>query len=430
MATTSPPVNVPVIDDSVMMKKITRRLIPFLFLLYVIAYIDRVNVGFAKLQMTELPWFTEAVFAFGSGIFFIGYFLFEVPSNLILQRVGARRWIARIMFTWGILAMGMMFLNSANTFYTMRFLLGIAEAGFFPGVILYLTYWYTPQERARVVALFMTANCVSYTVGGPLSSALIQLNGISKLAGWQWLFLLEGLPAVLLGFVVLAYLPDGPKQARWLSDVERERITERLAASSTTSHTEHLPLWKALSNPLIALFALVYFTMAFSMYGIGFWLPTVLKNFGNLSTVATGMLTAIPYGIAGFVMVAAATHSDRTNERRFHLLGAAAVGAFGLSLCAISTNATMSLIALTIAASGLWSTLGPFWAQPTSVLSKTAAAGGIALINSVGNLGGFVGPYLFGFIKNLTHSERSGLYMLAGTILLGGFLGLLIPRRR
>jgi Sugar phosphate permease len=390
-------------------RKAAVRLLPFLFVLYVIAYLDRVNVGFAKLAMNDLPWFSEAVFGTGAGIFFIGYFLFEVPSNLILQRVGARRWIMRIMLSWGVVAGAMLLANSAPTFYALRFALGLAEAGFFPGVLLYLTYWFTARERARVVALFMTANSVAFIFGAPLSGWLMENPFLPGLTGWQQMFLIEAIPAVLLGFVVLKYLPDGPKDAPWLTDEEKELIQERIRRG--VESTGHSPrghsaeaLGAALRQPAVALLCLTFFFLVSGMYGISMWLPQIIDSMGAKGDpLRTGLLTAIPYLTAGVVMVANGFHSDRTGERRWHIAVPATVGALGLTAGAfLHTSPALSLAALSIAAGGMWATLGPFWSLPPLALAGrggAALAGGIALINAVGNLGGFLGPFAVGKVQ-------------------------------
>ena len=417
--------------------KVTRKLVPFLFLLYIVAYLDRVNVSFAQLQMKEALGFGDAVYGLGSGIFFLGYFLFEVPSNLILERVGARRWIARIMLTWGVIAGCMVFIRSPMSFYVLRFLLGIAEAGFFPGMILYLTYWFTAADRARIVALFMTATVVSNVLGGPLSGKLLDLNGLGGLGGWQWLFLIEAAPAVLLAFVVLSYLPDGPAKARWLDPRERDWIVERLAAEQRdkAGHAHH-SLGEAVRNPLVWHLAALYFTIAFTGYGIGMWLPQILKNSFKLSNGATGGYVALPYAVAAIAMVLNGRHSDRTGERRLHVAVSALVASFGLAMSALflaggGHGAPLALILLTfaMAASGQSGTLGPFWTIPPAFLGGAAAAGGIALINSVGNLGGFLGPYLMGRYKT-GNNYTAGLLILAVFQFAGVILALLLRPAR
>jgi ACS family tartrate transporter-like MFS transporter len=395
-----------------LMRKVTRRLIPFLFFLYIIAYLDRVNVGFAQIKMKPDLGFNDAIFGIGSGIFFIGYFFFEIPSNLILERVGARRWIARIMFTWGLLAMAMIFVHDKWSFYGLRFLLGAAEAGFFPGVILFLTYWFTRAERARIIALFMTATAVANMIGSPISGALLEVSGFG-LKSWQWLFILEGFPAVALGFVVLAYLPDGPHNALWLNEAERERVHARLLTDRQSNPIKHVALRDAVHNPYVWLLSLLYFLLVVPQYGVAMWLPQIVKGFSGLKNWQVGMVTGIPYFFAAMSMVLVAGHSDRTGERPLHVAIPGAIGATGLLASALVPYPWLKLLVLIVAAAGMWGTLGPFWTLPTSILGGTAAAGGIALINSIGNLGGFVGPFAVGWIKTQTHSFTWPIVTLA-----------------
>ncbi len=425
------------VQEKDLVRKVTWRLIPFLFLLYVIAYLDRSNVGFAKLGMKDLKWFNEGVYGLGAGIFFIGYFLFEVPSNLLLERFGARKWIARIMFTWGAIAMSMMFVRSVPTFYGMRFLLGLAEAGFFPGVILYMTYWFTAKERAQIVALFMTANAVCFIFGGPISGWILDHSkSLGSLAGWQWLFLLEGFPAILLGFAVLAYLPDNPAKAAWLAPQERDWIIARYKAEQnkiSPGHT-HTSLRDALVNPHVWLFCGLYFALVVGMYGLSLWLPSIIKGFGKLDGLQIGLLSSVPFLVSGTCMVINGWHSDKTNERRLHITIPALLGACGLVLSAYLPAPWMKLASLALAAAGMWSTLGPFWSLPTSILAGTAAAGGIAFINSVGNLGGFLGPFMVGYIKSHTQDPHQkvalGLVFLACSVVVGAGLALVVPKRK
>jgi ACS family tartrate transporter-like MFS transporter len=422
-------------EQRAVVTKVTARLIPLLFLCYIIAYLDRINVGFAKLHLREAlgvdPTVFSSVYGLGAGLFFIGYFLFEVPSNLILERVGARVWIARIMIVWGLVSMAFMFTKGVTMFYVMRFLLGAAEAGFFPGVILYLTYWYPAKERARTVALFAVGGVSAGVIGSPISGALLGLNGVGGLAGWQWLFLLEALPAVLMGLVVLFLLPNGPPQARWLSDREKEWIQSRLSeeASRADAAQPHR-LKDVFTSPLVWLFCLIYFLLNVGGYGYEMWLPTIVKGFSGQSDAVVGLINAIPYLIAGVVMLLYGQHSDRKSERRGHVAFAAISAAAGFALAAASRNPWMAMAGLTIAFAGLKSTLGPFWALSTAFLSGTAAAGGIALINSVGNLGGFFGPYLVGIIKDATGSDMAALLLLGGALLGMGLAALAVPQTR
>ena len=404
--------------DDKLSRKLVLRLIPFLFLLYVVATIDRTNVSFAKLQMNQLPWWSETVYGLGAGIFFIGYFIFEVPSNLILERVGARWWIARIMITWGMIAAAMMFTTSAPMFYLLRFLLGVAEAGFFPGMILYMTYWFTRAERGKIVALLMLASPASGILGGPISGLLLQLNGVGGLKGWQWLFLLEGIPAMLLGLVVLAYLPNSPEGARWLSADEKGAIAQRL-----TTDQEQSKAPSRFRFSVVLPFFLIYFMLNVAGYGVSMWLPQIIAGFGKLAPFQVGLLSVIP-SIAGAVsMLVSGWHSDRTGERKMHVSIGLLLTTVGLIVSSqFSTVPWLALAALSLANMGTSAAIGPFWALSTSRLSRTAAAGGIALINSFGNIGGFVGPFAVGWIKNRTHSFEYPLLTLAATACVGGLI--------
>jgi ACS family tartrate transporter-like MFS transporter len=410
------------------LSKARRRLLPFLFVLYLVAYLDRINVGFASLQMNRELGLSESVFGLGAGLFFIGYSIFEVPSNLILARVGARLWIARIMISWGVVAMAMIAVRGAASFFALRFILGLAEAGFFPGVILYLTFWFPAREQARAVALFMTASALAGVIAGPVSGGLLELHGLAGLSGWQWLFILEGLPAVILGVWVLRYLPDGPKDAAWLEVGERAALLMRLERERRRGTQKRQNSFaEAISNSTVWILSLVYFAIVFGLYGVTFWLPQIIQSFGNRSDVEIGMLSAIPFFGAAVAMVFVGRASDLSGERRWHLAFCAAVGAIGLMLAATTRSPLLSLAALSIAAAGIWGTFGPFWAMPPEFLSGTAAAGAIALINSIGNLGGFAGPYAVGIVKQATHSFAGGMIAMAAALVAGGMLALTLP---
>lgn len=409
--------------------KVTWRLVPFLFLCYVVAYLDRVNVGFAKLQMLNDLKFSETIYGIGAGIFFVGYFFFEVPSNIILSRTGARIWLARIMVTWGIISSAMMFVTSPGIFYTLRFLLGVAEAGFFPGIILYLTYWYPARRRARIVALFMTAIALSGVVGGPLSGWIMQtFAGSYGWAGWQWLFLLEGIPSVIVGIWLYFYLDDGIRAAKWLSEEEKALLEREIQDDQQAK--QHLSLGEVFSNGKVWLLSLVYFSFIMGLYGISFWLPNLIKNTGVKDVLTVGFLTAIPYGFAAFVMVMAGRSSDATGERRWHIAVAGLIGAVSLVSSVIyGDNTTIAMAALSLATACILTTLPLFWTLPTAYIGGTAAAAGIAMINSVGNLAGFVSPYMIGAIKDATQSTATGMYALALSLVIGAVLVLVgIPR--
>lgn len=418
------------ISEQALLSKLTRRLIPFMFVLYIVSYLDRINVGFAALQLNTALKFDPAVFGLGAGIFFIGYFIFEIPSNLIMQRVGARIWIARILVTWGVISSAMMFVNGPRTFYMLRFLLGLAEAGFFPGMILYLTYWFPAEARGRAVARFMTATAIAGVIGGPVSGLLLKMNGTAGLAGWQWLFLIEGLPAVILGFVTLAYLPDSPKTAGWLSADEKAWIESRLVAErEQVLRHGHTTLREALGSRHVWTLSFIYFAVIISFYGISLWLPQIIQAFSGLSDVMVGFVSAIPYIAAAIGMVIIGRSSDHRNERRWHIALSAITGAAGLTAAAFLKVPAAELTALAVAAVGIWGTLGPFWAMSSRILSGTAAAAGIALINSVGNLGGFAGPYVIGLVRSRTNSFAGALIALAFFPLLGAVVTLLTRSR-
>ena len=410
--------------------RVSRRLLPFLFLCYVVAYLDRVNVGFAKLQMQADLHLSDTVYGFGAGIFFLGYFLFEVPANLLLTRVGARRWIARIMASWGVVTAATMFTTTPGAFYAMRFLLGVAEAGFFPGVILYLTYWYPAQRRARIVAIFMSGVAVAGVLGGPLSGWIMSAcAGKAGLAGWQWLFLLEGLPAVVLGVATLAWLDDGIADAHWLSDADKATLQQALAEEEQARAPWRLR--HVFGSSRVWLLALVYFLFVMGLYGVGFWLPQLIRNAGVQDVLHIGLLTAIPYGLAALSMILVARNSDRTGERRWHAALPAFLGAAGLLFSTLHANdPVLALAALSVATAGILSTFPVFWSIPTAMLGGTAAAAGIAMINSLGNLAGFVSPYLVGAIRDATHSTANGMLLLAASLAAGAALVLLCVNRR
>lgn len=407
--------------------KVTWRLVPFMMLLYFVAYLDRVNIGFAALTMNADLGFSATVFGTGAGIFFLGYVLFEVPSNVALDKFGARRWIARIMVTWGFLSCGMAFIQGQASFYVVRFLLGVAEAGFFPGMILYLTYWFPAERRARIIATFFIAVPLSNVIGAPLSTTLMGIEGLG-LKGWQWLFLLEGAPAILLALAVLLWLTDRPEKATWLSESEKLTLARAIAAEAPLAarHT----LKEALADARIWTFGGVYFGITVAIYGLGFWLPQIVQSFGGLSTMQIGLVTAIPYAFASVVMLLWGRHSDRTGERVWHVAIPAFVGAAGFVASALLAGTpVLAFIALNIAAAGVFSTVPPFWTLPTALLSGVAAAGGIALVNSVGNVGGYLGPFIVGYLRDAFQSYALGLVALGAFIALTGVLSLVAARR-
>jgi MFS transporter, ACS family, tartrate transporter len=402
------------------MRKVAARLIPVLLVLYVIAYLDRVNVTFAQDKLQEDLGFSSAVYGFGAGVFFIGYFLLEVPSNLALHRFGARKWMARIMITWGVISACTMFVQSAASFYAVRFLLGVAEAGFFPGMILYLSYWFPARERAKAVGFFMSAIAISYAIGAPISGLIMSVfGGTAGLSDWQWLFLIEAIPAVLAGFFVLWYLDDGPEHADWLEDDEKRWLARRLEGEERTRlRAERHTVGEAMKDRRVLAFGLLYFCMVVNVYGLSFWVGEIVDNIGGLSDVGKGFVTAIPYAVAIVGLVLISRRSDRTGERKGHVAACLAIAAVAF----VVSTVVSPVAAVAALAVGLFFLLGAhpvFWTMPAALLSGTAAAAGIALINSIGNLGGFVGPYLVGLLEDATGSTDGGLITLA-VILLGG----------
>ena len=417
-------------EDSVY-NKVAWRIIPLLFVSYIAAYLDRVNVSFAKLQMqSDVPSISDTAFGVGAGIFFIGYFIFEVPSNILLEKVGARLWIARIMVTWGVISSAMMFVNSPWTFYGLRLLLGFAEAGFFPGIILYLTYWFPSRQRGRAVALFMLAIALTGVIGAPLSGWILRaFDGFAGLKGWQMLFLLQGIPSILLGICIPFLLPNGVQSARWLNEEEKRILEEKLKSEEV--HKAHLPLERVFFDSKLLLFALVYFCCVMGLYGTGFWIPQLIKNTGVKDPFYVGLLTAIPYGFGAIAMVVFGRSSDRFGERRWHFAVASFLGAAGIVISNLfRQNTLIAMIGLTVATLGIMASLPVFWPMPTAVLAGTAAAAGIAWINSLGNLAGFFGPSIVGWFTDLTKRSDYGLYVIAGTLLIGSILVLaFVPPR-
>jgi D-galactonate transporter len=411
-------------------RRVTLRLIPFLFVCYVVAYLDRVNVGFAKLQMLQDLGMSETAYGIGAGIFFVGYFLFEVPSNLILHRTGARRWIARIMVTWGLLSIATMFVTSAGWFYALRFGLGVAEAGFFPGIVLYLTQWYPASRRARIMALFMTAVAISGVIGGPVSGWILStMAGVNGWAGWQWLFLLEGLPSLVMGVAVFFYLDDAVESARWLPENERALLIGNLRAEQ--GGIEHGSVLATLRDPAVLLLALIYFCAIMGLYGIAFWLPQLIRTMGVADAARVGTWSAVPYLVATVVMVLVGRSSDARGERRWHMVGGAVAGAVGLVVAGMfSTSLPIGITALSVATAGVLSGAPLFWTLPTAQLRGASAAAGIAVINSIGNLAGFLSPYLIGLVRDATGQATLGLYAIAAFMLAGAALTIAATRAR
>ncbi len=412
--------------ESRVLRKISFRIVPFVMLLYFIAFIDRVNISFAALTMNKDLGFSPTVFGFGAGIFFLGYFIFEVPSNLVLNKIGARIWIARVMITWGIISGAFAFVQGSTSFYVLRFLLGAAEAGFFPGIILYLSFWFPARHRAAMTAIFMAAAPISVVLGSPISAALLEMHGFFGLAGWQWLFLVEAAPALVCGVIVLFYMTDKPEHATWLKDNERRWLIDAMAAeqaskAAVASHS----VWRGLADLRVIALALVYFGTSAGLYTLGIWAPTIIKQLG-LSSMTVGFLNSIPPTVAVIVTVLWSWHSDRTGERTWHVVLACLFASAGLVLAANEATVFSVVAALTIVNIGITSSKPPLWSMPTLFLSGPAAAAGIATINSIGNLGGFVGPAMIGWIKDLTGSFTGGLYFVAGLLVLSAILTLVL----
>jgi D-galactonate transporter len=416
-------------------RKVTLRLIPFLIFCFIIAYVDRINVGFAKLGMQKDLGMSDAVYGIGAGIFFIGYFFFEVPSNIALQRFGARKWIAPIMIIWGFISSCTMFTRNATSFYVIRFVLGLFEAGFFPGVILYLTFWYSSRHRTKMVAAFMTAIALSGVIGGPISGWILSnISGTCGLRGWQWLFLLEGIPSVVVGLSVYHVLDDNPTKAKWLTTDERNLLVQRLAEDEEIKNAQESSrhsLGDVFKSLAVWLFCLVYFGIVIGVYGIGFWLPQIIQDSITKNVWEIGLISAIPWALGVITMVWNGYHSDVTGERRWHIGLAAIIGSTAFAASGIpGISGLAAIIALSFATAGVMSALSSFWALPTSILSGTAAAAGIAWINSIGNLGGYVSPYIVGRIRDATHNMFYALLVLAAFCLMSAFIVLCMPQKK
>lgn len=449
------------ISEDQLVNKVTLRLIPFMLVLYVVSYLDRINISFAALQMNKDLQITDDAFGFGAGIFFFGYCLFGIPSNLIIQRFGPRRWISSIMILWGLVTIGMCFVRNQMDFWILRFVLGIAEAGFFPGMILYLTYWFPPRFHGAAVARFMAAIPLASLLGSAVAAFALGLS-FAGLAGWMWLFIVTGIPAVVLGIAVRIWLPDRPRNATWLTEEEAEAV-ERMVevgnarskasdpspaqggsskyeemdapeAASASSDAKNDTSSKLSSGFLIAIqdlfvwrFALLYFTLTVSMYGFQLWLPQIIKAFGSLSDTQTALISAIPALFQALGMLIIAGHSDKTGERRFHIVLATGCTFLGLGISCFGEFPWLKLVGLCLAAFGIWGSVGPFWALTTNSLKRSSHATGIAVINSVGNLGGFVGPYIIGIVKQYSHGFNDSLIALAVASVLAGLIASTSP---
>lgn len=411
-------------------RKIAFRLMPFLMLCYFCAYLDRVNVGFAKLQMMSDLQFSEAVYGLGAGIFFIGYFLCEVPSNIVLHKVGARRWIARIMITWGILSGCFAFVQTEWQFYTLRFLLGVAEAGLAPGLLLYLTYWFPSYRRARMTVLWFIAIPISGMIGGPLSGLIMdRMSGVHGWFGWQWMFVIEAIPTVLVGLLVLAVLKDSVQDANWLTQDEKNLVKQELAQDN--QHKEgHASVKEFIADKRLWLLAGIYFCVVMGQYAITFWLPTLIRNSGISDNWHIGLLTSLPYMCAIVVMILAGRSGDHFQERRWHLIIPMCAGALALTFATLfASNLTLSLICLCIAASGVLTASSLFWMLPTNFLGGVSAAAGIAAVNSFANLAGFCSPYLIGWITTNTGSNAIGMFLITAVLIFGASLVLRVPAK-
>ena len=411
-------------------RRIGRRLLPFLFLLYVIAFLDRMNVGAAALQMPHDLGFSDRVVGLGAGVFFLGYFLLEIPGALIVERWSARRWIARIMISWGVVTVFMAFIHTAHQFYLVRFLVGAAEAGFLPGVIIYLTHWFRYQDRAKAVAFFYAANPLSYVIGSPIAGLLLGLSWLG-MRGWRWLFILEGIPAVVLGIITIWYLTDWPAQARWLPEDEKHWIITELEREKQTKNSHHsFNIWEAVRHRDVLLLTGCYFCAMTGSYGIAFWLPTILKRLSGQSDLKVTLLAALPYIAAFVAQQINGWHSDLTRERRWHAAGPVFICGLALALAVVCRASLSASILLFIVAGGAFYGFQPvFWAVPTRFLTDSAAAASIGFINAVGNLGGFAGPMVVGYLASRMHSFTASLLYLMASLFLSGALMLLVGRQ-
>jgi len=413
--------------ESAVVSRLMWRLMPFLFLLYIVAYLDRINVSFAVLQMRGALGISDRVYGRAAGMFFAGYFFFQLPSNLALEKFGVRRWISGLMVTWGVISCLMIFIRGPVSFYGMRFLLGAAEAGFFPGMILYMKRWFPANARARAVAWFMMANPIAGIVGSPVSGALLGLSG-KGLSGWQWMFLMEGMPAILLGATVYWALSDSPREATWLKGDERTWLLERLAREQAASALEKGNFWEVLISPRIWMLSLVYFGVSTTMYGVTLWLPSVIRSLSGLSYVWTGVVSALPFLATAVVMVLVGMRSDRTGERRWHTAIPAFVGAAALVAAGYGHSTVVVVACIGLGLVCAESMVGPFWAMATSRMAGLSAAAGIAVINSLANLGGYYGPDIIGFFRKLNGGFRGGLLAIGATLALSGTIALIVGR--
>lgn len=415
--------------ESAVVSRLMWRLMPFLFLLYIVAYLDRINVSFAVLQMREQLGLSDRVYGRAAGIFFAGYFLFQLPSNLVVEKVGVRRWISALMVAWGVISCSMIFIRGPVSFYSTRFLLGAAEAGFFPGIILYMKRWFPSRARARAVAWFMTANPLAGVVGSPISGALLNLHG-KGLAGWQWMFLMEGIPAILLGGTVFWVLYDKPEEAQWLASDEKAWLLQELESERQVGPVPQRSLWSVVFSPRIWLLSLVYFGVSATMYGVTLWLPSVIRSFSGLSYFRTGIVAILPFLVTVLAMVTVGARSDRVGERRWHTAIPAFAAASGLALAAYGSSTIVVVAGLTLGLACAESMVGPFWAMATSSMVGISAAAGIAMINSLANLGGYFGPDIIGLFRSQNGGFRGGLLAIAATVALSGLVALIVGRQK
>jgi ACS family tartrate transporter-like MFS transporter len=415
--------------ESAVISRLMWRLMPFLFLLYIVAYLDRINVSFAVLQMRGQLGLSDRVYGRAAGMFFAGYFLFQLPSNLVMEKFGVRRWISGLMVTWGVISCLMIFIRGPISFYSMRFLLGAAEAGFFPGMIFYMKHWFPASARARAVAWFMTANPIAGIVGSPVSGALMGLSG-KGLSGWQWMFLMEGIPAILLGATVAWVLSDTPQDAHWLKGEERAWLLQRLAQEQQgESIQKQGSLWQVVFSPRIWMLSLVYFGVSTTMYGVTLWLPSVIRSLSGLGYFNTGLVAAIPFVVTAVVMVLVGMHSDRTGERRWHTAIPAFVGAAALVVAGYGTSTVTVVAGIGLGLVCAESMVGPFWAMATARMAGLSAAAGIAVINSLANLGGYYGPDIIGLFRTVNGGFRGGLLAIGATVAMSGGMALIVGRQ-
>ncbi|MDQ0204381.1 MFS transporter [Pectinatus haikarae] len=423
--------NVSQIDEEKIIRKLRWRLIPFLFIIYVVSMMDRVNISFAALDMNKELGISATVFGLIAGIFFVAYFFFEIPSNIMMHKVGCRRWIARILITWGIVTVLTGFIHSAMQLGIMRILLGIAEAGFYPGMILYITLWFPSKYISKTLAFFMTGMALNNIITGPMSTYIMQNVNWLGMSGWRWLFIIEGIPAVICGFITLFWLVDRPEQAKFLTDKEKSWLTQQLKLECEAKRsTSNLSIGKILKNGRVWHMAVIWFGYVCAMYGLSMWVPQIIKSLGqSFSNVQVGLISTIPYFVGVICMVAVGRHSDRAMERRMHVGVPILFSAIGLLALTVTNNIVISLFWIAVSTAGLYGFAGSYWSLPSAFLSEASAAVGIAFINSFGNLGGFVGPYAVGYIKDITGTINSGMYLLAAFAVIAGIATILVPKK-